>query len=97
MKLQIFSVYDSKSESWLQPYYSLTVNSGMRAFSDICRDEAHSFYQNGGDYTLFHLGEFDQSTGDIQKLHTPENLGLAINFRPTAEQQAHLRGIQGGE
>lgn len=86
MKLQIFSIYDSATEAFINPFFSPTVASGIRAFSTVCADENHDFHKNAGDYTLFHLGEFDPTNGLITLLESHCNLGLALNYKSTGEK-----------
>lgn len=80
MKLQVFSVYDSKAEAFIQPWYSQTLGTALRSFEQAVNTESHDFQKFAGDYTLFHLGSFDQTKGRFDQLETPLNLGLAITF-----------------
>lgn len=78
--LKVFSVYDSKVEAFILPFYSATTASAKRSFDTAANKEGHDFARHGADYTLFELGEFDESTGDF-KLHPAKiNLGSAIQF-----------------
>lgn len=78
--LKLFSVYDSQTESFIQPFYSLTTASAIRSFTQAANDADHQFKQFGADFTLFELGEFDQSTAKFTLLPTPKSLGLALQF-----------------
>lgn len=78
MILQAFSIFDSKAEAFVQPFYSQTVGTAIRSFEQACNQVDHDFNKFAGDYTLFHLGEFDQHTGRFTELQTPTNLGLAL-------------------
>lgn len=80
MKLQVFSVFDSKAEAFIQPWYSQTLGTAIRSFEAAVNTEAHDFQKHAGDYTLFHLGEFDQTLGQFTQLPAAVNLGLAVNF-----------------
>ena len=81
MKLLIFTVFDQKAEAYLQPFFSQTVGTGIRAFATAAQDEGHDFHRNAADYTLFELGHFDQSTGMFFVEDVPKTHGSAINFR----------------
>jgi len=78
--LKIFTVYDSKTEAFIQPFYAQATGAAIRSFETAANKEGHDFQQHGGDYTLFELGQFDQATGKISTLEVPINLGLAITF-----------------
>lgn len=80
MKLQTFSIYDSKAEAFIQPWYSQTLGTAIRSFEQAVNTSGHEFQKFSADYTLFHLGEFDQQTGRFTALATHVNLGLALTF-----------------
>lgn len=77
---QIFTVYDSKAQAYLQPFYAPTKGAAIRVFSDICNDGTHPFNRHPEDYTLFALGEFDDNNGKLLSLTTPAPIGKAIEF-----------------
>ncbi len=80
MKLKVFSIYDSKAEAFIQPFYSQTTGTAVRSFEQACNDRASDFNKFAGDYTLFELGEFDQNTAEFTPLQTIVNLGVAITY-----------------
>lgn len=77
----IFTVHDSKAEAFLQPFYADTRGLATRMFADAVNQTDHNFNRYAADYTLFCLGEFDQQTAGITLLPSPENLGLALQYR----------------
>jgi len=80
MIMQMFRVYDSKAKAYLPIFFSHTLESGIRAFVNVANDPTHGFHQNPHDYNLFHLGEDDDSSGQITLLDVKENLGLAAEL-----------------
>lgn len=80
MKLKMFSVFDSKTEAFMAPFFSLATGSAMRSFETAANEEGHDFQKFGGDYSLFEIGAFDQFTGALTSLDAPINLGLALTF-----------------
>lgn len=94
--IQMFSVYDSKTEAFIQPFYSLAVGSAIRSFETACNEEGHDFHRHGGDYTLFHMGSFDQASGNFDLYEAPINLGLAITYL-RSEHTRPLGVVSGGE
>lgn len=80
MQLQAFSVFDSKAQLFLQPFYSQTVGTALRSFAMAANDAQHQFHLHAGDYSLFHLGAFNQDTAQFTALAAPINLGLAITL-----------------
>jgi len=85
MLVQIFAIYDSKAESYLQPFFSQTRGSAIRAFTDSVNDTTgeSQFAKHPEDYTLFHLGEFDDQNAKLTENATPISLGVAIEFKKT--------------
>lgn len=78
--LNIFSVYDSKAEAFIQPFFSQTIGTALRDFGRAANDAQHQFHQHAGDYTLFHLGSFDPNKADFTLLKAHANLGTALTF-----------------
>ncbi len=77
---QRFSIFDSKAEAFITPFYSQTVGTAIRSFEQAANDTASDFHKFAGDYTLFHLGAFDNSTGMDSNLDAHINLGLALAY-----------------
>lgn len=65
MKQIVFSVYDIKAECYLPVFTYPAVGQAIRQFTDICNDENHPIGKHRGDFRLYRIGEFDDSTGDI--------------------------------
>lgn len=80
MQINVFSVYDSKAEFYGTPFFMPTVNSAIRAFSDLANDRSTTIFKHPGDFTLFHIGTFDDRQGIVSPLKVLVNLGLALNF-----------------
>lgn len=62
---QIFSVHDVKAQAFLPPFVIHRQEMAERLFRDSVNDRSHQFGKNPADYTLFWLGEFDDSNGQI--------------------------------
>ena len=66
--LKIFTVFDEKAESYMQPFYMQTTGAAIRAFEDTCNDPASAFNKHPADYTLFEVGTFDDHNAEIKML-----------------------------
>lgn len=75
----VFTIYDEKSEAYLQPFFLDTVGQAIRAITDCVNDNQHQFYRHTSDYTLFHLGSFDDSTGEFDQ--NKKSLGSLVEFK----------------
>lgn len=70
MELIMYTVWDSKADAYIQPFFSVNNAVAIRSFQSACQDQAHDFHRHAADYTLFRLAKFNQATGDLQ----PENM-----------------------
>lgn len=83
MKLDIFTVYDSKAGCYLQPFFALTRGHALRMFQNAVNDAGHDFYKYSEDFTLFAVGEFHQVDGKFE-LRNMESLGTALQYKEVA-------------
>jgi len=82
MLMQIMAVYDSKAEVYNRPFFVEAVGIALRSFMDLLKEGTHDFAKHPEDYTLFHLGSFDNKTAKYDLFATPKSLGVAIEFMP---------------
>lgn len=80
MKLKVFSIYDSKAEAFMRPFFMRNAGEAVRAFETTVRDENTQFFQFPGDFTLFEVGEWDEDKGVFKNLDAKVNLGVAVQF-----------------
>ena len=66
----IYSIYDEKAKAYLPLFMLPEEGMAVRTFMQCCNDESHEFGRAPGDYTLFHLGTFDDKKCEI-KYETP--------------------------
>lgn len=71
MKLQVFSLYDKKTELYLMPVYAHNEGHVRRFFMSDFNNQNTSFNQFPEDYRLFQLGEYDDKTGALIPLPQP--------------------------
>ncbi|QCQ85112.1 nonstructural protein [Blackfly microvirus SF02] len=72
--VKIFSVWDSKSKTFSQPFYAMTVGVATRNFTDLVNDPQTQVNKYPDDFTLFELGEFEDSTGKISSENGPQSV-----------------------
>lgn len=80
MLLNAYSIFDSKAEAFNQPFFRLKHGVSIREFTEVSNDEKSNISRNPEDFTLFHIGSYDDSTGLLTALPTPVSLGLALEF-----------------
>lgn len=87
MILQVFAVYDSKLKAFMIPFFQQNTALAIRAFKTGANDPGSQLCGHPEDFSLHHLGAYDDETADF-KLHIPPvNLGLASNFKVSAHVQ----------
>jgi len=93
MKMQMFSVYDSKAEAFLPAFTCGNVPVAQRNVADCLTDPEHPFTKNPQDYTLFHLGEWDDQTAHIELLTPARNLGLVSQYSDDINRVVPIKGV----
>lgn len=63
MQLKMFSVFDKAVNAFLQPFFAPSIGAAIRMFTDAVGDKNSSFCSHPHDYTLFHLGDWDDGNG----------------------------------
>lgn len=86
MHLEIFSIYDQKAEAHLPPFFLPTKAMAIRTFKDCVNNPEHAFGRNPGDYTLFHLGHWDdEDTNFYVEFNGQKSLGTGIEHKTQQE------------
>lgn len=83
MEYCVCSVYDTKAEAFITPFFVPNMAMALRALGDAVRDREHMFGKHPEDYILFELGKFDDSTSYIDQLVPPRNCGLLSSLGET--------------
>lgn len=68
MKMNVYSVFDSKLASFGRPWYEMTDASAIRVFQDAVNDSSNpnnQWYKHPEDFSLYSIGEFDDSDGKL--------------------------------
>lgn len=80
MEILIFTVFDSAAKRYLQPFFAESIEVAIRSFRQAVNEDGHQFNRFPEDYTLFHVGSFDQVEGTVGSLPAPHSLGVAITL-----------------
>lgn len=91
MVKKIYSIYDEKSEAFLQPFFLDTHGQAIRAIVDCLTDPNHNFARHTADYTLFHLGEFDDQDGTL--MVNKKSLGNLVEFKKQTHIEEHIDNV----
>jgi len=78
--MKMFTVYDSKAEAYMQPFFAKSTGEALRSFSDTCQDKNHIFSKHPEDFTLFELGTWDEQNSEFVIYESKKSLGTAIEY-----------------
>lgn len=78
--MKIFTVYDSKAEAFLQPFFLPAAGAAIRACENALKQSDHPFSLSPGDYTLFEIGSWDATDGVYIPHDAHVNLGNLISL-----------------
>lgn len=80
MRFVVCAVYDVKAKVYSQPWFFNALAVAQRAFSDSVNDPSTHLFRNPTDYTLFHIGEYDDEVA-VMTPCSHVSLGLAATFK----------------
>lgn len=81
MLVKVFTIYDSKAEAYLQPFFMKSKGEAIRAITACVEDSQHNFCKYAEDFTLFEIGTFDDSNAFITVYESKQSLGCLLEFK----------------
>lgn len=89
MQLKIYSIRDAKGQIFHTPFYQRTHGEAERNFRTVANDQKSNIAQFPEDYDLYYIGEYDDQTGKIESLPTPQHIIKAVQCLNAASQIAN--------
>ncbi len=80
MITNMFSIYDEKCQTYSSPFTQPHIGQAIRSFNDLSQDKTTSINRHPEDYTLYHIGEFDDSSSNLKSFNEPKFLARASEF-----------------
>lgn len=80
MIYKVCSIFDSKVEAFMQPFFVPARGAALRMFADLVEDSQTAVSKHPADFTLFELGSYDDSNAKFDMYATPVSLCLAVEF-----------------
>jgi len=77
-KLQMFAIFDKKALAYANPFYYHQKGQALRALEDSVNDPQSPLNKHPEDFTLFHIGEWDDRTGLVTPLANPQHVEEAL-------------------
>lgn len=82
MRLNAYSLYDSKALNYSPPFYAPAHGAAVRLVMDLAADRNTSVGRHPADYTLFFVGIFDDYTGIISPNEVKEHISDVVPLLP---------------
>jgi len=76
---ELYSIRDSKTEVFGQPFQQKTRQEAERTFVSLSNDQTTFIGKYPEDYDLFFLGQYDDNTGKFKLTDSPTHVLKAIN------------------
>ncbi len=75
---QIYSVFDAKAQTYSNPFYSPNEQIAVRDFTRACRDPNLDLSKFPEDFSLQHLGSFNDENGQFSVNLNPVPVTTAL-------------------
>ncbi|UDN67835.1 nonstructural protein [robinz microvirus RP_143] len=72
MRQLLCSIYDNAVGAYHVPFACRSKSEAIRTFSDLVQNSETTINKHPEDYHLFCLGAFDDNSGQLEPLTTPE-------------------------
>lgn len=90
MIFQIMTVHDSAAMAYLPPMHYQSIGTALRAFKDAANDRTQAIANHPKDYTLFHLGSYNDQTATFDLFKTGNALAKALDLIESSEVEPPL-------
>jgi len=89
MNYKIFAIFDASIKAYMQPFFLRSQGEALRGFTDLANDDKSNICRHASDYTLFEIGEYDDTSAIITSHPTPERIatGNQVQIKSTQTNQ----------
>lgn len=84
-KVGIFAAYDSRVKAFMAPFTALHVGQVHRSWEETCNDGKSLMSKHPADFSLYQVGEFDETTGVVTPLEKHYCVATALQVKQTPE------------
>ena len=94
MNLNIYTIFDSAANAYMQPFFLHNDGLAIRSFSDtINAKEPNNISEHPDQFTLFKIGTYDDTNGHLAN-DEPVSLGNAITFKTEQNQTFTIEDLK---
>lgn len=83
MQLSMYSIRDAKAGFYHHPIFEKHNGEALESFTQLANDPKTPVCKYPEDYDLYYLGTYDDHTGLVQSLPTPEHVQKAVQLKKT--------------
>ena len=80
MKVLAFSVYDEKVQAFNAPFFCQAIGQASRSFGDLVNDPQTTIHKHPEDYSLYHVGSFDDGAALFESQTPPALVGRGSDY-----------------
>lgn len=80
MILKMYSIYDSKTETFAMPNIMVNKGTFTRALLEALNDPQSNLSKYPADFTAFEIGEWDDSNAQVKMYSAKVNLGNLMEY-----------------
>lgn len=78
--MKVLAIRDRQLNAFMQPFFAPTIGTGIRAFADMLNDKQSEPAKHPEDYDLYHLADFDTTTGQFTTQERPTQVAIGTNL-----------------
>jgi len=83
MKILAFTIYDEKAEAFGRPFFTTAIGVASRDFSEAINDGKSLLSKHPEDFSLYHIGYFDDHSCKFDSNATPTLIGRGTDYAGT--------------
>ena len=80
MKQEMYAIHDNKASFFMTPWPCRNVGIARREFASVCANKDTSMGKFPADYTLYHVGEYDDNTAIVKSLTPPVRIADGVEI-----------------
>lgn len=78
--LIVCAVRDSALDAFMQPIFVPAIGLATRSFADECNRPDSPMHKHPGDYALYHIGSYDDSSGRLESCE-PRQVARGVDVK----------------
>lgn len=73
---KLLAVHDRAMDAYDRPWCVPSIGAAIRAFQDSVNDTQHPMNKHPDDYDLYHVGDYNDHTGEITPVYPPQKVAI---------------------